>query len=279
MKNINPIFIIGGVRTGSTLLYQIIAKYFDVWYISNNVNINYSKEPVVGIELEIRNDVKNNITLKNNYGKTNNLFDVSEASNVLMNWFGGGHPSQIKSSRILNKEKEKHMFNVFDTVKYVFGKDIVIKNAWNNFRISEINRIFPYAKFIWLKRDINDAAISDYLARKKIGDPKTIWNSSTPANYKEIQKYSPFKQVVLQQYEYYKVLEETLKDHISIWYEDLCENFDETIIKICNYLNIKYTFPRIKLKKSSNRQNNIDIFQKVNEVVKEYNLERYEINE
>lgn len=272
---ISPIFIVGGTRTGSTFLYQLMSKYSDLWYITNNVNKNYYKEPVEGIKHEVKKDIKKYITLNNSYGKTKNQFDVSEASMVLANWFGGDHPSQTKSCKILNTKKEQHMFNTFKHVKEKLGKDIVIKNAWNNFRVKEIKRIIPNSKFIWIKRDIRDAAISDYFARKRLGNTKNIWNSSTPANYKEIQNLEPFEQVILQQYEYYKALEETLCNHIVIWYEDLCVNTNQVIKKINDYANVNFKEINKEFKISRKRNENKSIFKKVDEKVKALNLERY----
>lgn len=275
--DIKPIFIVGGTRTGSTIFYQMMAKYFDVWYISNYINDWNHEDPLQGLEKESGyTDIKGGIELKNDYGKTDNIFDVSEGSNLMKRWFGGGHPSQDTSSKVI-PEMEREIKDFFLRIRQYHDCDLVVKNAWNNFRVKELKRLFPKARFIWLKRDIRDVALSDYLARERLGKPNEIWNSATPSNYKEIQKLHPYKQVILQQYEYYKALEESHDDYLEIWYEDFCENMYNIMWTLSEYLNLGFFNPRRpKIKYSTKRIYYKKIFKKINKIVKELKLEKYE---
>ena len=220
------IFILGSPRTGSTLLYQIICKYFNVFWFSNFINSYFSKNPIWGAVLEAPLKTKQKININSLYGKTKGLFSPSEASKIFSNWFGGEQPSQVYSKYILSG-KEDHIKNTFACIYELFEKPILTKNAWNCFRIDSLIQQFNNILFIWIRRDIYSSAISDLESRYKKGDPSLIWNSATIANYKIIKKMPYWEQVVEQQFEYNKIIRQDLNlftsdKFIEIWYEDIC---------------------------------------------------------
>ena len=158
----NIVFILASPRTGSTPFYQALVSSSGCPYISNFTNTYFSEYPVIG--LSIQHGTKSVDSLKSKYGKTNNLFGASEGSALFANWFGGGHPSQEVSSEA-KEEKKSHFEKTVNSISALYGKPLIIKNAWNCFRIQSIVNIFPMAKFIWLKRDIGEAAKSDLEAK------------------------------------------------------------------------------------------------------------------
>lgn len=237
-ERIPLVFLLGSPRTGSTLVYQLIVNFFGFYYFSNFVADHFSESPIVGTALEKTLNPHKPVPYESSYGKTSGLWEPSEASAIFMNWFGGGHPSQVVSATV-RKEKESHLVTTMQSIYGLMRKPIVIKNAWNCFRIADLARIFPNAHFVWIRRDIARSAISDLAARYRRGGPE-VWNSATPANYIEIQKLPYWEQVVEQQYEYNKAMESDLHMHANgrfckIWYEDICAGLEMQLDSLAGF--------------------------------------------
>lgn len=226
------IFILGSPRTGSTLLYQFIINTFDVFYISNLINDGFATHPVVGAALDVSLNPRKPVPYENRFGKTESCFGPSEASLVMRHWFGGEHPSQTQSTTVI-PERRDHMLRSVVAMHAISGRPIVIKNAWNCFRIRELSTLFPSCAFLWIRRDIEAAAASDLASRYAHGSPN-VWNSATTANYLDLQKRPYWEQVVEQQYEYNRAIRDDLHTYaedrfVEFWYEDLCANTTEVL--------------------------------------------------
>jgi hypothetical protein len=218
------IFILGAPRTGSTFLYQAMVHTFALPYISNFTNSNFPSTPIVG--LAVQNGIRADIGFQSSFGKTNGAFQPSEGSAVLMNWFGGGHPSQIVSTQVLDG-KERHFRRTLAATEGLCGGPLVTKNPWNCFRANYLTQSLPSARFVWIRRDVRVAALSDLEARyiTKNGDANA-WNSATPANVEQLLRLPPVQQVVENQVEFSKAISRALATHaegrwIEVWYEDL----------------------------------------------------------
>jgi hypothetical protein len=244
IENVPSIFILGSPRTGSTLLYQLICRHFSTVYITNHTNDNYAETPSVGVALDHTLFPDPNITLESSYGKTKRPFEPSEGSAIFAHWFGGEHPSQLKSARVLPGRRQ-HFQRSLQTIFAISNRPLVTKNAWNVFRIQELATTLKSAIFIWIRRDIAKSALSDLEARYRRGGPE-IWNSATTSNYQEIQKLPYWEQVVEQQYWYNKTISEDLEKFArgrfcEVWYEDLTSQPKDTIDNLFSFLTARYS--------------------------------------
>jgi len=218
------IFILGAPRTGSTYLYQLVIRLFGLPFISNLTNAYFPTTPIVGLALQHGIDV--DITYKSRYGKTDGPFQPSEGSGPMIHWFGGGHPSQAVSRTFLDG-RSAHFLNSLTVCEVLYGgRPLVIKNAWNCFRVDCIAAALPKARFVWIRRDIREAAGSDLEARLKTKGSLSAWNSATPANVEALVARPPHEQVVENQYEFSRAIQrsfETLSTDrwTELWYEDL----------------------------------------------------------
>jgi len=232
------LFIVASPRTGSTLIYQYLINRFGAWYVSNFVDAQFSTVPAVGVALELSLTPRVHVGYESSYGKTEGLFAPSEGSHLFRNWFGGEHPSQTCSSKVLPGMQE-HFISTMKCIHRLTGRALLMKNAWNCFRIEELARILPSSHFVWIRRDIRASAVSDLEARHRRGGPN-VWNSATTTNYKEIQKRPYWEQVVEQQYEYNKAVGKDLREfreghYIEMWYEGLCSNPESVASKVEAY--------------------------------------------
>lgn len=237
----NPVFILGAPRTGSTFFYQAMIEALGLPYISNFTNAHFTHQPVLG--LTVQRSVQPDMCWTSRYGKTEGVFGPSEGSAVMSYWFGGGHPSQMKSREIL-PDKRQHFIATMAAASQIFeGRPLLIKNAWNCFRIQSLAELLPKARFVWIRRDIRASALSDLVARYLTkGDPH-IWNSATPANVEWLKKLPPWQQVVENQYEFNCAIGDALADLEDnrwriIWYESLRKNPDACISELASWLQL-----------------------------------------
>lgn len=227
------IHVLGSPRTGSTLFYQLLIQGLEVSYFSNLIADHFPRHPVVGAAIEQALGLQAPASTTSRYGKTEGVEGPSEASSLFMHWFGGGHPSQVVSSRILDAAREQHLASTFRSMETLRSRPVLTKNAWNCFRIEEIVRLLPESYFLWIQRDLYRAARSDLRSRYRHGGPES-WNSASPSNYEEIRARPYWEQVIEQQYEYNRTLGDDLgryapQRHLHVWYEDLCDRPEATL--------------------------------------------------
>jgi len=242
------IFILGSPRTGSTLIYQLMINLYNLFYFTNLTNNYFYKHPFVGSFLSAPFIKK--VRYESNHGKTKGLFGPSEGSYIFRNWFNTKNEVSIK--------QKVHMIDNFRNISKFINKPIVMKNAWNCFRIKALTELFPNAKFVWIRRDIISSAYSDLQSRYVKGNPY-VWNSAYTSNYRQIQKQPYWEQVVEQQYEYNRLIEIDLKkfcpyNYIEVWYDQLGSNLEQQINLISNFFRFKKhknIIPKFEIKKYS----------------------------
>ena len=216
------LFLLGAPRTGSTVIYQSCIAYFGLPYLSNLANDSFSKTPIIA--LTIQKALPITVRYASRFGKTEGAFQPSEGSAVMSHWFGGGHPSQTLSATIL-PDREPHFLQTLAASNALFGRPLAVKNAWNCFRVAYLAAALPHARFLWIRRDIADAAASDLEARVATKGSAQAWNSATPANWEKLRARPPIEQVVENQYEFNRSIGESLRAGAAgrwsaIWYED-----------------------------------------------------------
>ena len=265
----NPIFILGSPRTGSTFLYQLMINAFELPYVSNFINNNYSDYPVIGFLKQKNYNLK--VPYKSFYGKTQDIFHNSEGSGLFKNWFGGDHPSQTCSKDFLI-DKVNHFVKTNISIQKIYNKKVLYKNAWNCYRIKAIKQIFKNAHFIWLKRNLIDASLSDYIARIVTKNNLYSWNSATPSNLEDLLKHDPYIQCIENQYEMNKFIQSNLKkycdNYLIIDYQNLENDLDNQINLIGKFISNKISSPN--LLSVFNRSNNYDEYKDVYEIMQNY---------
>lgn len=223
-----PIFILGAPRTGSTILYQSMIAGFELPFICNMTNAFYPTTPIVGLSVQRSWVNYDQIKSDSRFGKVDGLLQPSEGSAVMKTWFGGGHPSEIVSANLL-PGAGPHMTATMRASYFIHKRPLVIKNAWNCFRVAALAELLPQAAFIWIRRDLEHCASSDLAARYVTKGVATDWNSATPRNIEELLRRPPTEQVVENQAEFARAIASGLAGvedgrRATVWYEDFCRD-------------------------------------------------------
>ena len=283
------IFILGSPRTGSTLLYQLLIKTYNLSYFNNMTNAYFYHTPYIGFYISRFFSPK--ISFQSDHGKTKGLLGPSEASKFFSYWFGGqneiikpyrhfditeqdrisNNKNPLKANNVNSRFKTSNkihtpyrgfdIVNTFNSINRHIRSDLITKNAWNCFRIKLLTQLFPDIKFIWIRRDIIQSAASDLNARYLRGGPY-IWNSAYTHDFKDIIRRPYWEQVVEQQYSYNKTIEDDLiqycpnDNYIEIWYEDMCSHPNECLESISQFLNLKIYKPLYNLSSKKREESN-----------------------
>ena len=194
-KNIDPIFLIGFPRSGTTLLDTILRTHKSIEVIEESVLIDL-------VINKLKKYIKNDIL---------NLESIDKDT--------------IKELRDLYFQKRKDLLGFKDNIIYVDKKPLNIIYA------AEINKIFPKAKFIFALRNPNDAVLSCFM--------QPFIPNDAMSNFYNLKDTSVFYDLVMRLWEKY---EEHLDLNINfIKYEDVVNNFDNSIKKLLNFLEVDWS--------------------------------------
>jgi hypothetical protein len=237
------IFILGAPRTGSTFIYQVMAAWCGLPFIANVTNDHFAATPILGLALQKALRDRWVPSFDSAFGKTIGPLQPSEGSEVMRHWFGGGHPSELVSNAAL-PGRESHMLQTLAAVQAMFGLPLLVKNAWNCFRISYLAKALPEAQFVWLRRDISASAKSDLEARYITKGSPYVWNSATPANLEELKRRPPVEQVVENQIAFNLAIRQSLEEiaarrWVHVWYENVCSNPSNELTRLGSKLGFE----------------------------------------
>lgn len=193
-----PVFIIGAPRTGSTILYQALTDAFEVLYI-DNLACRWSGNLPFGIWLsQLIYGPRPHGNFASNHGDTSR--------------YGGHAPSECGAFWYRWLSKERHFVDDDEiTQDMIVGirreitaainrhdRPFVFKNMNAGQRLRLIRRVFPGAKFIFIKRDPRLVVQSILQARAARGVPAgAIW-SIRPRGFEEILALPEDEMVVAQ---------------------------------------------------------------------------------
>jgi len=237
------VFIIGAPRSGSTILYQLITNFFDVNYINNLIHL--SRENLFfGFwlnRLVFKNKKHDNF--QSNYGNTKKfgLNAPSEGGQIWYKWFSKDKIYFEKGS--LSDKKIIQIRKLFYAIINKQQKPLIIKNLMTSQRLLPFSKIFPSAKFIFIKRLPEYNAQSIYKARKKLSPHE--WWSVKPKNYQDLLNFSLAEQSVKQVYYIEKQIMEDInlfpKKNIKIVnYEDLVSDYKNIFSELISFIGCEF---------------------------------------
>jgi hypothetical protein len=177
-----PVFIIGAPRTGSTVFYQTITNQSDVLYFDNLV-CSFYRNILFGFWLSNKlYEQKAHDCFDSDHGSTAKagLHAPSECGNFWYRWLPKDrHFIDYEDGAAQDAESIQREITA---VSNYFNKPIVFKNLNAGQRLRLISKIFPDAKFIFLRRDPFYTAQSILQAKRKLGLPDNHFWSVMPSN-------------------------------------------------------------------------------------------------
>jgi hypothetical protein len=224
MSNLNPIFIIGSPRSGTSLLRVVLNGHkdlfippecgFAIWLYRKYKAENFNSPDVISSYI---------LDLK----KTNKF----ETWGLNINWLKDYLLSQPLSGYADLIDK---IYTYYAQVNKIDFKRWGDKNNFYLEFIPELNQIFPNAQFIHCVRDGRDVACSYLeLSSKKI---LSKYRPILPKSINEIAEEWKTNNEIIE--ESMEPIAESRK--IRVRHEDLVTKFDETVNKLTDFLNLDY---------------------------------------
>jgi len=236
-----PIFIVGAPRSGTTLISQAIISSFDVEYPTNFI-AKFWGNPIVGYVLQKEMFDKKRKSFISSFGSThgyseNSILEPHEFGYFWNRWFNHSSNHYTGIDTIVDNDLIKIINNLLSLSK----KNWVFKNLTLGLKIPIIKKLFPTAKFIYIKRNPYDVSVSIYNARINRLKRDDIWWSVIPKEVNNIKKLIPKEQVVAQVYYINNQIENDInklskKDYMTISYENFIDNYDTSLDKIGDFM-------------------------------------------
>jgi len=284
---IDPVFLIGAPRTGSTLIYQGITNSMNVIYIDNLMDILH-RNMFYGAKLSnYLFGSKPHNCFKSRFGNTfrYGLHAPSESGRFWYRWIHRGQHFVDKNE--LEQKSIDAMRSVIEAIEKKYNKTFIFKNLANGLRLRLIHQVFPNAKFIDIKRNPLDTAFSLLNARKQLNIPPDMWWGIIPPNHPELENLEELEKVVKQIYYIERQIKRDKElfpedNFLTVHYEDFCRNTFVEMQRIKNFVDPHLTIheallPDIQSPDKKTKHRDYTIQKKLENIIAELNWESYEL--
>ena len=166
------VLIVGSSRAGTTLVYQVLARYLPVTYFTN-LSALFPRSPLTASRLFLRGDARPRGPLRNYYGNTAGLAGPNDGFHIWNRWLG---MDRYHAPDTLPEAAVAGMRQFFSAWTGTFGRALLNKNNRNADCVGLLGRALPEATFIVVRRNPADVAQSLLLARQVVqGDKRRKW--------------------------------------------------------------------------------------------------------
>ncbi len=225
------ILVVGAPRSGTTLVYQTLARYLDVTYFSNLTSL-FPDAPLAGTKMFRWLPLRQPADFRNFYGQTAGLGGPNDGFSVWNQWLG--HDRYVPRTD-LTTDEQRSMGRFFRVWCAVFGKPFLNKNNRNAGCLNLLSKAIPQASFVVVRRHPLLVAQSLIHAREQVqGDKSVGWGLHSHSSDMTADPLAYVDDVCDQVLQIETELDEQLK-HIpqnrivEFTYEGFCEAPDSTL--------------------------------------------------
>ncbi len=266
------IFICGPARSGTTLVYQVLANNLDNVSFIRNFTVAFSRSPIVASRLFTKqSSTGQKPDYENYYGKTAGLQSPSEANHLWNQWVD---VDESDFRTLLTPEGAAKMAEFFNCFSAQQGKPTLSKNNNLNAFADRVSSSLDNTYFICLQRETKFLAQSLIKARLEInGNIKQSYGVTNVQNELKNEGDPALPVVpVLEQIDFLNSLAKEQQEKIGsdrFWivsYEEFCKNPSALIDKVnTEILNVNEKDKSVPLPPitHNNRCTNPEIFQQI----------------
>lgn len=242
------IFVLGPMRSGTTLTNQILTEHGHFARITNFV-ARFWQAPAVGALIEkVFMNSMNSKSFHSEFGYTEGLAGSNEFGYFWNRWFELGHDTHHLPKELLNKVNVEELRRALVSLEVIYKKPIVFQNpTWFSFQADWLAKNIQNSIFVVCQRNPLYIAQSLIIARRKKFHNERDWWSIKPSNFHVLKNLSVWEQVVAQAKYVEREINETIlnvpKDRIVVAdYDRVCSNpvaIVNAVIKVSNSLGTK----------------------------------------
>ena len=190
------LFIVGVPRSGTTLLHQLIVTSLEVGYV-NNLIAAFWRAPNVGIRLsrKLLGDEVPPSRLSSEFGRTTGIHEPHEFGYFWSEALGYGELTEESAPMSIDwDDLRSTLLQMAQTA----GKPMAFKAMLTNWHVDHITQAIPEARFVWIRRDPFQTAVSLIESRSSFLGSSREWFSLKPLGYQGLQSRSVEEQVAFQ---------------------------------------------------------------------------------
>jgi hypothetical protein len=257
--------LVGVPRSGTTLLYQLVAAGLEVGYVNNLVAATW-RAPVYGLRLSRKLGLdRAESSFESSYGRTRGITEPHE-----FGYFWNDHlryPS-------LAEQPAGHEA----TIDWPYLRRLLVNMAHENrgpmafkpmllvWHLETMLEHMPRTCYVWIRRDLRQNALSLLDMRRSLFGSYDGWASLRPGGPDWLEGEPPWRQVAAQVIMLDRVLEQAFerlgpRHVLSLTYEELCSAPSETLERIRDLLGSKGCAPSMRdleLKPFEERRNELE---------------------
>jgi len=163
--------IVGPPRSGTTLVYQTIARRLPVSF-ATNLSALFPRSPISAQELFGRR-VTSSRDVRSYFGQTRGLLDANDAFHLWDRWLGS---ERYRGPAHIPPDAARDMRRFFDAWRARFAAPFVNKNNRNTDCLLQLAGALPEARFMVVRRDPLETLQSLLTARRVVqGDVRRGW--------------------------------------------------------------------------------------------------------
>ncbi len=219
------IFISGYSRSGTTLIYQVLAGVWEVEYL-NNLLVLFPRSYLLVNYLFRKFDHRRPTSFRNFFGTTWGLSGTNDGPQLFYSWLSEegyvqGRPMSSRAARAMNR--------FFGTYQARFQRSVLTKNCNNYLIFDQLARHVANSYFIFVRRDPVRIVASTLKAREFVqGDARHRWEF-TLKGVRHGEQEDPILEIALNVRSCYQRIAELRRvlppDRLMIvGYEDFCRD-------------------------------------------------------
>lgn len=234
----DPLFILGAPRSGSTLLFQVLAHSLRVTYLPRLANYGYGASHLM-LRLFARSLRRHRPLFVSRFGATPGLLSPTESFAFWRRWFWKGHDGDHYHPAPLPPAEAADMRDAVRAIEAHRDAPLLVKCPYLALSVPALADAFPNARFIYIAREPLDVAVSIARGRKNSG--RDEWWSVRPPNYHAHASDAEPEQIMWQIAETTSVLRADLEALAPerwrmVRYEDLCARPREILDELRQWL-------------------------------------------
>ena len=234
------IFIVGPLRSGSTLMMQWLANTGHIAYPTNFMS-RFFQAPIIGAKIQQLltepqfqfrdelSDLAATVSMESHNGKTAGSLSPNEFWYFWRRFLPFDSLDFLPTEQLLQQVNIKLLVTELTGIAQAFAKPLALKAMILNHNIDFLAQIFSNALFIQTKRDpaANMASILD--ARQRQFGNIEQWYSFKGPEYEQLASLEPELQVAGQVFHLNRVVDKAMADlpehkTMTVYYEDFCQN-------------------------------------------------------
>lgn len=237
MKIEKSIFIVGVPRSGTTLLYHLLAQHSDLVWFSKEDEKKFLTNEFLKKSHTFTKIKKKYLEIQENLTKNQSKDEIKVPAELSF-VYDAVFPEKWKD-KVSEQNLEILISEITNLLKSTGKKRYLNKTPHNSIRISKINEIFPNSKFIHIIRDPR-AVVNSLIERTKELDSDYFgipMNKKIRFSMNPVEKHSlQWKQVVKEIIKTAKKLDSS--QFLQIKYEEFTDKPDYWLEKITNFCEL-----------------------------------------